>query len=59
MGPLNIISKYSKQELFFVKENYEIFSTEVSAREKQGQNNGGPHQGVIGSLAVSCVSRPF
>ncbi len=24
----------SKQELYFVKENYEIFSTEVSAREK-------------------------
>ncbi len=33
----------SKQELYFVKENYEIFSTEVSAKEKQGQNNGGPH----------------
>ncbi len=27
----------SKQELYFVRENYEIFSTEVSAREKQGQ----------------------
>ncbi len=30
--------------------NYEIFSTEVSVREKQGQNSGGSHQGVIGSL---------
>ncbi len=29
----------NKQELYFVKENYEIFSTEVSAMEKQGQNN--------------------
>ncbi len=33
----------SKEELYFIKENYEIFSTEVSAREKQGQNNSGPH----------------
>ncbi len=49
----------SKQELYFVKENYEIFSTEVSAREKQGQNSDGPHQGVIGSLGISSVGRPF
>ncbi len=53
-------NKYvSKQELYFVNENYEMFSTEVSAREKQGQNNGGPHEGVIGSLVVSSVGRPF
>ncbi len=51
--------KVSKQELFFVKENYEIFSTEVSAREKQGQNGGGPHQGVIESLGISSVGWPF
>ncbi len=32
---VNLASKQvSKQELYFVKENYEIFSTEVSAREK-------------------------
>ncbi len=37
------ISKVSKQELYFVKENFEIFSTEVYAREKQGQNSGEPH----------------
>ncbi len=54
------LSKYvSKQELYFVKENYEIFSTEVSAREKQGQNSGEPHQGVIGSLGISSIVRPF
>ncbi len=34
---------FFKQELYLVKENYEIFSTEVSAREKQGQNNNGSH----------------
>ncbi len=33
-----------------MKESFDIFSTEVSAMEKQGQNSGGPHQGVIGSL---------
>ncbi len=33
---MDIKVKQSKQELYFVKENYEIFSTEVSAREKQG-----------------------
>ncbi len=49
----------SKHELYFVKENYEIFSTEVSAREKHGQNSGGPHQGVIGSLGISSVVQPF
>ncbi len=49
----------SKQELYFVKENYEIFSTEVSAREKQGQNSGWPHQGVIVSLWILSVVRPF
>ncbi len=32
---LSVNSKVnSKQELYFVKGNYEIFSTEVSAREK-------------------------
>ncbi len=40
--PLTLTFFLSKQELCFVKENYEIFSTEVSAREKQGQNSGGP-----------------
>ncbi len=49
----------SKQELYFVKGNYEIFSTEVSAMEKQGQNSCGPHQGVIGSLGISSAVRPF
>ncbi len=44
-----------EQELYFAKENCEIFSTEVSAREKQEQNKGGPHQGVIGSLVISPV----
>ncbi len=48
-----------KQELYFAKENYEIFSTEVSAREKQEQNKGGPHQGVIASLVISSVGRRF
>ncbi len=52
-------SKVSKQELYVVKENYEIFSTEISAREKQGQNNGGPNQGVIGCLVISSVGRPL
>ncbi len=42
-----------------MKGNYEIFSTEVSAREEQGQNSGGPHQGVIGSLVISSAVRPF
>ncbi len=42
-------SKVSKQELYFVKQNYEIFSTEISAREKLRQKNVGPHKGVIGS----------
>ncbi len=51
--------KYGKQELYFVKENYAIVSTEVSAREKQGQNSGGLHQGVMGSLGSSSVDRPF
>ncbi len=50
---------FSKQELYFLKDNYEIFSTEVSAREKQGQNSGGPHQGVIGSLGISSAIGPF
>ncbi len=53
------LSIVSKQELYFVKENYEIFSTEVSAREKQGQNSGEPYQGVIGSLGISSAVRPF
>ncbi len=53
------ISQVSKQELYFVKENYKIFSAEVSAWEKQGQNSGGPHQGVTGSLRISSVGRPF
>ncbi len=56
---LRIIKKVSKQELYFVKENYEIFSTEISAREKQGQKSGGPHHGVIGSLGISSAVRPF
>ncbi len=52
-------SKVSKQELYFVKENYEFFSPEVSAREKQGHNSGGPHQGLIGSLGISSTVRSF
>ncbi len=51
--------KVSKQMLYFVKESYEIFSTQVSAKEKQGQNSGEPHQGVIGSLGISPAVRPF
>ncbi len=47
---LTLSKQVSKQDLYFVNESYEIFGTEVSAREKQGQNSGGPHQGVIGSL---------
>ncbi len=54
-----VLYQVSKQELYFVKENYKIFSTEVSAREKQGQNDGGPHQKVIGSLVISSAGRPF
>ncbi len=54
-----LLTLFFKQELYFVKENYEMFSTEVSAREKQGQNSGGPHQGVIGSLGISSAVRPF
>ncbi len=46
----------SKQELYFVKEHYEIFSTEASAKEKQGQNNSGPHNGVIGSPSIFSFS---
>ncbi len=54
------IQKYvSKQKLYFVKENYEIFSTQVFAKEKQGQNSGEPHQGVVGSLEISSAVRPF
>ncbi len=34
-------------------------SADVSAREKQGQNSGGPHQGVIGCLGISSAVRPF
>ncbi len=49
----------SKQELYFVKENYEIFSTEVSAKEQQGQNSGEPHQGLIWSLEISSVFGHF
>ncbi len=63
MHTMGVLAKYvkqvSKQELYFVKENYEVFSTEVSAREKLGQNSGGPHQGVIGSLGISSTVRPF
>ncbi len=51
--------KVSKHELYFLKDNYEVFSTEVSAREKQGQNSSGPHQRVTGSLGISSVRRPF
>ncbi len=54
-----VIIVVSKQELYFVEGNYEIFSTEVSAREKQGQNSGGPHQGIFGSLEISSAVRPF
>ncbi len=47
------------KKLYFVKQNYEIFSTEASAREKHGQNSCEPHQGVTGSLGISSVVRPF
>ncbi len=42
----------SKQELYFAKRNYEIFSTEISAREKLRQNNAGPHHVPCSSLFV-------
>ncbi len=48
-----------KQELYFVKENYDIFSKEISAREKYRQKNARPHQGVIGSLKISSAGWPF
>ncbi len=48
---------FCKQELYFVKENYEIFSTEVSAREKQEQNSGGPHQGVPWRVSWNFIRR--
>ncbi len=53
------LSKVSKQELYLVKENYEIFSTEVSVKEKQGQNSGEPHQGLNGSFGISSAIGPF
>ncbi len=51
--------KVGKQELYSVKENFEIRSKEIFAREKWRQNNAGLHQGVIVSLVISCVGRPF
>ncbi len=47
---------FLKQELYFVKEKYEIFSKE---RETLRQNNSGPHQGVIGSPVISPVGGHF
>ncbi len=51
--------KLSKQELYFVKENYEIFSAEITARETLRQNTSGPHQGVIGAPVISPVGGHF
>ncbi len=53
------VSKVSKQELYFVKENYEIFSTEITARETIRQNSSEPHQGLIGSPVISPVGGHF
>ncbi len=39
--------------------NYEIFSSDISAREKQRQNNAEPQQGVIGSLVIPSVGGSF
>ncbi len=50
---------YVNKRYIFVTENYEIFSTKVSAREKQGQDKGGPHQRVIRSFVISSVGQPF
>ncbi len=43
MHPICKVSKVSKQGLYFVKYNYEIFSLEIAAREKLRQDNAGPH----------------
>ncbi len=50
---------FLKQELYFVKEKYEIFSTEITTRETLRQNNSGPHQGVTGSPVISSVGGHF
>ncbi len=47
------------QQLYFVKEIYEIFSTQISAKKNRRQNNAGSHQVVIVSLLISSVKRPF
>ncbi len=54
-----VVSTYSQQEPYFVKENSEIFSTAISASEQLGLNNAGPHQGVIVSAVISSIRRPF
>ncbi len=40
----------SKQELYFVKENYEIFSSEVSARENKDRTVVGHIKELLGLL---------
>ncbi len=44
------MSKVSKQELYFVKENYEIFSTEDSARENKDRTTVGHIKELLGLL---------
>ncbi len=37
------LNEVSKQGLYFVKYNYEIFSLEIAARVELRQDNAGPH----------------
>ncbi len=48
--PFFKVSKVSKQELYFVKINYEIFSTEVSARENNVRTVVGHIRELLGLL---------
>ncbi len=50
-----LLSKLSKQELYFVKK-YAIFGTDISAREKRRQNISGPHKGVIVSNGPAILN---
>ncbi len=44
------LSFFKKKKLYFVKESNDIFSTEASAQEKQGQNSGGHIKELLGPL---------
>ncbi len=47
------------QEHYFVEENYEIFNTLISTREKLRQNNAGSLQGVLLPLVISSTIGHF